>query len=66
MVVVGSGASAIQIVPVIQPKVGRLTMLQRTPAWVLPRPDRKIPRIERWLYRRVPGLQTSSGSASAS
>lgn len=57
VVVVGSGASAIQLVPMIQPTVGRLTVLQRTPAWVLPRPDRKIPRIERWLYRRVPGLQ---------
>ncbi len=57
VVVVGSGASAIQIVPAIQPTVGRLTLLQRTPSWVLPRPDRKIPRLERWLYRRVPGLQ---------
>lgn len=57
VVVVGSGASAIQIVPKIQPQVGRLTMLQRTPAWVLPRPDRRIPKLERWLYRRVPGLQ---------
>ncbi|MBO9531832.1 MAG: NAD(P)/FAD-dependent oxidoreductase [Solirubrobacteraceae bacterium] len=57
VVVVGTGASAIQLVPKIQPIVGKLTLLQRTPSWVLPRPDRKIPKIERWLYRRVPGLQ---------
>jgi len=57
VVVVGTGASAIQLIPMIQPEVARLTLLQRTPTWVLPRPDRKIPKIERWLFRRVPGLQ---------
>ncbi|MFE3060816.1 flavin-containing monooxygenase [Nocardia sp. NPDC059239] len=37
--VVGTGASAIQIVPQIQPKVERLVLLQRTPAWIVPKPD---------------------------
>ncbi|MFE3188496.1 flavin-containing monooxygenase [Nocardia sp. NPDC059240] len=37
--VVGTGASAIQIVPQIQPKVDRLVLLQRTPAWIVPKPD---------------------------
>ncbi|MFB0618528.1 flavin-containing monooxygenase [Streptomyces sp. AGS-58] len=51
---VGTGASAIQIVPAIQPQVGRLTLFQRTPPWVLPRVDRAISGAERWLHRRLP------------
>ncbi len=55
--VIGTGASAIQLVPEIQPLVSRLTLFQRTPAWVLPRRDRRITAAERWLYRRVPPAQ---------
>ena len=55
--VVGTGASAIQIIPKIQPLAERLTVLQRTPAWVLPHTDRPVTRFERRLYRRVPALQ---------
>ncbi|MEU6284562.1 NAD(P)/FAD-dependent oxidoreductase [Streptomyces sp. NPDC047028] len=51
---VGTGASAIQIVPAIQPEVGRLTLFQRTPPWVMPRADRAISGGERWLHRTVP------------
>jgi len=52
--VVGTGASAIQIVPAIQPVAGRLTLFQRTPAWVMPRSDRRISDAEKWLYRQIP------------
>ena len=52
--VIGTGASAIQIVPAIQPAAGRLTLFQRTPAWVMPRRDRRITDAEKWLYRQVP------------
>ena len=55
--VVGTGASAVQIVPEIQPRVASLVLLQRTPAWVLPRRDRAITRAERWLYGHVPPAQ---------
>ena len=55
--VVGTGASAIQIVPAIQPRVGHLDLYQRTPAWIIPRNDRALSRLERTLYRRVPRLQ---------
>ncbi|MFI9203455.1 flavin-containing monooxygenase [Streptomyces sp. NPDC053048] len=51
---VGTGASAVQIVPSIQPEVGRLTLFQRTPPWVLPRSDRRISAAEQWLHTRVP------------
>jgi cation diffusion facilitator CzcD-associated flavoprotein CzcO len=55
--VVGAGASAVQIVPEIQPTVARLVLLQRTPAWVLPRRDRVITTPEQWVYRHVPPAQ---------
>ena len=55
--VVGTGASAVQIVPLIQPRVARLHVFQRTPAWVLPHPDRPIPASRRRRYRRFPLLQ---------
>jgi cation diffusion facilitator CzcD-associated flavoprotein CzcO len=52
--IVGSGASAVQIVPEIVDRVEHLTVFQRTPAWVVPRLDRTIGRAERGIYRRVP------------
>src|SRR4051794_29793371 len=55
--VIGTGASAVQFVPKIQPLAGRLTVFQRTPPWIMPRPDRRITRPERLVYRRLPLLQ---------
>ncbi|MHC5903772.1 flavin-containing monooxygenase [Streptomyces sp. S6] len=52
--VIGTGASAIQIVPAIQPLVSGLTLFQRTPAWVMPRVDRAITGAERALHRKLP------------
>jgi cation diffusion facilitator CzcD-associated flavoprotein CzcO len=49
--VVGTGASAIQFVPEIQPQVGSLSLFQRTPPWVLPRENPRI--SERWRARFV-------------
>ncbi|MFI5663352.1 flavin-containing monooxygenase [Streptomyces sp. NPDC051684] len=51
---IGTGASAIQIVPAIQKEVGKLTLFQRTPPWVMPRADRPISKAERWLHRQLP------------
>ena len=56
----GSGASAVQVVPEIQPIVGRLHLFQRTPPWVIPHPDHAVADGMRELYRRVPGLQKLS------
>ena len=47
--VIGTGASAIQFVPEIQPRVHRLHLFQRTPPWVMPRVNPDIP--ERWRRR---------------
>ncbi len=55
--VIGTGASAIQFVPQIQPKLARLDLYQRTPPWIVPKPDRKITRLERWLFRHLPFTQ---------
>lgn len=55
--VVGLGASAVQIVPSIASTVAKLDVFQRTPAWVLPRFNRNITRIERWLFRHFPAVQ---------
>ena len=55
--VIGTGASAIQFVPETQPRVGTLHVFQRTPPWVMPRPDRATTRLERRAYRRFPLLQ---------
>jgi cation diffusion facilitator CzcD-associated flavoprotein CzcO len=52
--VVGSGASAVQFVPEIQPRVARLHYYQRTAQWVLPKPDRATTPVERWVLRHVP------------
>jgi cation diffusion facilitator CzcD-associated flavoprotein CzcO len=54
--VIGTGASAIQIIPSIAPLVSHLTVFQRTPAWVAPRKDRKITEAEKQRFRRFPFL----------
>jgi cation diffusion facilitator CzcD-associated flavoprotein CzcO len=56
VLVIGTGASAIQFVPKIQPQVAQLTLFQRTPPWILPRHDRAYRAWERGAYQHVPGL----------
>ncbi|MGH2841147.1 MAG: flavin-containing monooxygenase, partial [Solirubrobacteraceae bacterium] len=55
--VIGTGASAIQFVPEIQPRVARLDVFQRTAPWVMPHSDRAITAAERRLYRALPLAQ---------
>ena len=55
--VIGTGASAVQFVPEIAGKVSKLDLYQRTPPWILPRPDRAMTAPERWLLRHVKPLQ---------
>jgi cation diffusion facilitator CzcD-associated flavoprotein CzcO len=55
--VIGTGASAIQIVPEIAPVVSRLDVYQRTAPWVIPRNDRDYTGMERVAFKVVPGLQ---------
>ncbi|WZH50732.1 MAG: NAD(P)/FAD-dependent oxidoreductase [Nocardioides alkalitolerans] len=55
--VIGTGASAIQIVPQLQQVAGRLDVYQRTAPWVIPRHDRTYPAVERLALAKVPGLR---------
>jgi cation diffusion facilitator CzcD-associated flavoprotein CzcO len=55
--VIGTGASAIQFVPEIQPQVAELHVLQRTPPWVIPHRNRPMKRWERAVYRLFPPAQ---------
>jgi cation diffusion facilitator CzcD-associated flavoprotein CzcO len=54
---VGTGASAIQFVPAIAPKVARLHVFQRTPPWVMPHSSRPITRTEKRIYAKLPLAQ---------
>ena len=55
--VVGTGASAIQVIPYIQREVRRLSVFQRTPPWVVPHNDRPITPVEKRLYKALPLAQ---------
>jgi len=55
--VIGTGASAIQFVPEIAPVVETLKVFQRTPPWIMPRQDRAITRVEKFLFRHFPPAQ---------
>jgi cation diffusion facilitator CzcD-associated flavoprotein CzcO len=55
--VVGTGASAVQLVPEIAPRVASLSVFQRTGNWFLPRQNRRYPAAVRLAVRLIPGLQ---------
>lgn len=55
--VIGTGASAIQFVPRIAPDVAELVLFQRTPPWIMPKPDRVIPEWGKRAFKSVPGAQ---------
>ena len=54
--VIGTGASSIQFVPQIAEKVGKLSVFQRTPPWIIPRNDKSHSKFKQALYKYVPGL----------
>jgi cation diffusion facilitator CzcD-associated flavoprotein CzcO len=57
--VIGTGASAVQVVPNIAPLVKHLTVFQRTPAWIADRFDKKISERRKRLHKQFPLLQKS-------
>ncbi len=56
--VLGTGASAIQFVPGIQPEAGHVTVFQRSAPYVVPKPDREYTRTHNRLFDRYPPTQT--------
>src|SRR5690606_17274105 len=57
--VIGTGATAVQLVPEIAKTAARLYVYQRTPIWVLPKLDREVPMLARSLFRWAPLAQRS-------
>ncbi len=55
--IIGTGASAIQIVPEIADKVRNLAIFQRTPPWLIFKPDFAVPQWRRRLRAQFPILQ---------
>jgi cation diffusion facilitator CzcD-associated flavoprotein CzcO len=53
--VIGSAASAIQLVPEIAARVARMTVFQRTPSWIVPKPDRAYGALAKFLLA-LPGV----------
>ena len=51
--IIGTGASAVQIIPAIAPDVAHLSVFQRTPAWIAPRPDYRLNPESAWAPRRL-------------
>ncbi|MEV0563269.1 NAD(P)/FAD-dependent oxidoreductase [Dactylosporangium sp. NPDC050588] len=58
--VIGTGASAIQLVPAIAPHAARVTVFQRTAPWTLPKPNRRYGSWRRALNRRVPAVMRAA------
>lgn len=63
VVVIGTGASAIQFVPIIAQEVGKLTVFQRTPPWVLPKKDKPTAEWRKTVFEKVPGTQRAYRNA---
>ncbi|MDQ3156494.1 MAG: NAD(P)/FAD-dependent oxidoreductase [Actinomycetota bacterium] len=55
--VIGTGATAVQLIPKIAPMLEELTVYQRTAIWVTPKQDGPIPQRVQKLYARVPVTQ---------
>jgi cation diffusion facilitator CzcD-associated flavoprotein CzcO len=61
--VVGTGASAIQFAPQIQPRVSQMHVFQRTPPWIMHHPDRAISKLEQRVYKALPAAQLAMRAA---
>lgn len=62
--VIGTGASAVQVIPAIAPDVAHLTVFQRTPIWCLPKADAPLPGALRTALKWIPGARWATRLAS--
>ncbi len=62
--VIGTGATAIQVIPEIVDELARLDVYQRTPIWLLPKPDFAISERVKSVFRTVPGAQKAARFAT--
>ncbi|MBJ8342119.1 NAD(P)/FAD-dependent oxidoreductase [Antrihabitans sp. YC3-6] len=63
--IIGTGASAVQIIPEIADAVAHLDVYQRTPIWVTPKPDMTTPALASALFRTVPPVQSLVRNSAA-
>lgn len=64
--VIGTGATAVQLIPEIAPRLDHLTVYQRTPIWVTPKVDADIPKAVQELFARLPLTQRAARLANTS
>lgn len=62
--IIGTGASTVTVAPTIAPVVEHLTVFQRTPIWIMPKPDVPLDGAGRLALRHLPLLQTALRAAS--
>ncbi|MEU1431773.1 NAD(P)/FAD-dependent oxidoreductase [Nocardia sp. NPDC005746] len=61
--VVGTGASAVQIIPELVKQAASVKVFQRTPGWVLPRVNRRTNGLTKQVYRQLPVTQSLAREA---
>ncbi|MBM4600966.1 cation diffusion facilitator CzcD-associated flavoprotein CzcO [Prescottella equi] len=62
--IIGTGATAVQLIPEVARKARELTVYQRTPIWVVPKLDMPIPAVVQRLFSRVPVTQRVARAVS--
>ena len=55
--VIGAAASAVQLVPELAKQAQQLTVFQRTPNWMMPKPNRAYTTLEKWLASNLPAFR---------
>jgi cation diffusion facilitator CzcD-associated flavoprotein CzcO len=63
--VIGTGATAVQLIPQLARKASALTVYQRTPIWVTPKTDFAIPRALQLLFAALPWTQRLARRANS-
>ncbi|SHQ89082.1 flavin-containing monooxygenase [Mycobacteroides abscessus] len=64
--VIGTGATSVQMIPEVAKSAGTLYVFQRSATWVFPKPDFRIPRLARTVFRRFPfSMRALRGLVSA-
>ena len=58
--IIGTGATAVQLIPELAARAGHLTVFQRTPIWVTPKLDREMPRWVQRAFARAPLTQRAA------
>ncbi|HET7689853.1 MAG TPA: NAD(P)/FAD-dependent oxidoreductase [Nocardioidaceae bacterium] len=58
--VIGTGATAVQVIPEVQPVAEQLLVFQRTPPWIVPRLDRRVSGLEQLAFRAFPVTQRAT------